>query len=353
MKKPMIVLLHAGYWVLYLFLLTFFILGINMASGGNPATFRTLGLALFCSPIGIASIIPGLVGFYGFYSLLFDKYLSRKKFLLFFLFSVVVCISAAVLTEVSLAVLFRDPRFHINWSTGTCIAMGLFLGFIALVSGVIGVVMKGFITWYNEITLKAELDKKNYDMEVALIKAQINPHFLFNTINNIDVLIKKDPDKASGFLNKLSDILRFTLYETKAEKISLSKELDYVSRFIDLQRIRSSNPDYIHYTVEGDPSGILIEPMLFIPFIENAFKHAENKKTENAITIHFKMDKDALQFSSLNAYTKQAQEKPEHSGLGNELIRRRLELLYPGRYSLDVQDVNGHYTVKFVLSLRQ
>ncbi|MCD6066149.1 MAG: hypothetical protein K0S33_975 [Bacteroidetes bacterium] len=351
MKKSFVIFLHAGYWLLYLFLLTFFLLGMNMATGGHPATFKSLGLALFCSPVGIASIVPGLIGFYGFYSLLFDKYLSRKKFLMLFIHAVLVCILSAVVSELLMAVIFRGPRSHINWSFGTCITMGLFLGFIALINGIIGLVMKGFITWYKDITLKAELDKKNYDMEVALIKAQINPHFLFNTINNIDVLIKKDADKASEYLNTLSDILRFTLYDTKADKIELSKELSYIEKFIGLQKIRSSNPDYIRFITRGTAGAALIEPMLLIPFIENAFKHAENKKTENAINILIEIEIDRIRFVCENQYTPNGQLKPEHSGLGNSLIKRRLELLYPGKHSLAVSDAQGLYKINLVLSL--
>ena len=86
--------------------------------------------------------------------------------------------------------------------------------------------MKGFFTWFSDIKLKEDLAEKNHQMEMALVKAQLDPHFLFNTINNIDVLIQKDPDIASQYLNKLSEILRFMLFETKAPKISLNKEID-------------------------------------------------------------------------------------------------------------------------------
>lgn len=147
--------------------------------------------------------------------------------------------------------------------------------------------MKGFITWYNDIKTKVELTKKNYEMEIALMKAQINPHFLFNTINNIDGLIQEDSDKASEYLNKLSDIMRFMLYETKTEKIYLAKELAYIGKYIELQKIGTSNPGYVKYEVQGEPANLLVEPMLFIPFIENAFKHTDDKRVENAIKIRF------------------------------------------------------------------
>jgi hypothetical protein len=347
MKKPMIVLLHVGYWLLYLLLVFMFTVALS-----RDLRSVSVGHLMFAAPMSVFFWVPAITGFYLFYLFLFPRFLQKKKIPALVAGSLVIALAGALTGGLVLSASFGPDFMFLdgtNSFTGEIILMSL----IALIHGIIALVMRGFISWYGDIQVKTELNKRTYDMEVALIKAQINPHFLFNTINNIDVLIKKDPDKASDFLNKLSDILRFTLYEAKAEKISLSRELDYVSRFVALQRIRSSNPDYIHYTAEGDAAGILIEPMLFIPFIENAFKHAENKKAENAINIRFRIDKNTLEFSCSNAYTQKAQEKPEHSGLGNELIKRRLELLYPGRYSLDVQDSNGNYTIKFVLSLQQ
>ena len=186
-------------------------------------------------------------------------------------------------------------------------------------------------------------------MELELIKSQINPHFLFNTINNIDVLIAKDAARASAYLNKLSDIMRFMLYETKTEKITLDKELTYIEKYIDLQKIRTSNMNYVNYYVVGDSSNLMIAPMLFIPFIENAFKHTENKKVENAINIKIIIEKEMIIFDCENYYTKETQVKPDQSGLGNELIQKRLTLLYPNKHTLEIINKNNTYKVKLVL----
>ena len=119
------------------------------------------------------------------------------------------------------------------------------MSFGAFVNGIIGLVIRGFISWFNDIKIKESLSQKNFEMELNLIKSQINPHFLFNTLNNIDVLIEKDPPKASLYFNKLSAIMRFMLYETKTDKIPLAKELDYITQYIDLQKIRHANPDFV------------------------------------------------------------------------------------------------------------
>jgi len=347
MKKLAVVSLHIAYWGMYLFLIFLVLVTMNL-SNPNPIHLSHYLRAIFFAPLGQASIIPAIIGFYFSYTLLFKKYLSKKKALPFIAATIVICLSAAIFTEVTMYIL---PNQNIFWTTGTCIGIGLFLLFIAFVNSVLGLVMRGFFSWYDDIKVKVELNKKNHEMELELMKAQINPHFLFNTINNIDVLIQKDAVKASEYLNKLSDIMRFMLYEAKSEKIELTKELSYIEKYIELQRIRTTNPNYIQYDVKGNPANILIEPMLFIPFIENAFKHAENKKVENAIQVKLSIENNTIRFECENAYSNTKDLKPAHSGLGNELIKRRLELLYPKKHTFEVKNENRIYKITLVIAI--
>lgn len=149
--------------------------------------------------------------------------------------------------------------------------------------------------------------------------------------------------------------MRFMLYETKTEKIPLTKELTYIEKYIDLQKIRTANEHYVNYSVEGDTGSIRIEPMLFIPFIENAFKHAIDKKLENAVLIRFLIDRDKIVFVCENKYSqahsdRPHSDRPDHSGLGNGLIGKRLMLLYPGKHELEIITENETYKVKLTLS---
>jgi LytS/YehU family sensor histidine kinase len=146
--------------------------------------------------------------------------------------------------------------------------------------------------------------------------------------------------------------MRFMLYETKTEKIALSKELDYIEKYIDLQKIRSANENYIQYLIKGDPAGKLIAPMLFIPFIENAFKHAENKKAENAVKINIEINEEMITFDCVNQFSAKQQVKPDQGGLGNELILKRIKLLYPGKHSLDIDTKNNIYAVRLALQAK-
>jgi two-component system, LytTR family, sensor kinase len=356
MKKSVVVLLHLGYWFMYLLLL-FCIVAMAFSMGENsgnyPIAYYIPRWIVFFSAF---AIIPGMIGFYSFYTFLFSRFLERKKIFALCLYGILVSVICALLGELIISLIIaatgqNKGGYLFPGRDLAGIVVVLVIMFLnALANGIVGLVMRGFITSFGDIKLKEDLNKKNYEMELALVKSQINPHFLFNTINNIDVLIEKDAKKASAYLNKLSDIMRFMLYETKTEKIELAKELSYIEKYIELQRIRTSNTNYVNYSVTGDSENLRIAPMLFIPFIENAFKHAENKKVENAIDIKIAIEKDKIIFECANNYSKETQVRPDQSGLGNELIKKRLNLLYQGKHSLDISNQNNIYKVKLTIT---
>ena len=232
--------------------------------------------------------------------------------------------------------------------TGFPYAVG-FTFTIAAIFGIIALVLKGFQKWYEELKLKEELMEKNHRMELALVKSQLDPHFLFNTINNIDVLISKNPTEASRYLNKLSDIMRFMLYETKSDEIPLSKELEYIEKYIQLQKIRTANNNYVNYTVSGNVKTKKVAPMIFIPFIENAFKHSSNKKIDQAVDIAIQINEDAIHFKCQNKFETHKASSNGPNGLGNELMQKRLKLLYPEKHTLEVDRQNGKYIVELTI----
>jgi len=346
MKKSAIILLHTGYWVLYLLLISSFAMALSrhrqLMSGG-------LARLLFLSPISTHFIVPCIASFYIFYCILFPRFLHRKKIFALIFSGIAVSFVCGLLSIYLSSAFFRGSwNPAMSWSDK--IAAITFISSLILLHGIIALVMRGFIVWFGDIKLKEELNRRNYETELALVKSQINPHFLFNTINNIDVLMTKDTEKASEYLNKLSDIMRFMLYETKAEKIPLSKELTYIEKYIDLQKIRSSNPDYVHYSVSGDVSAWTTEPMLFIPFIENAFKHTAAQKRQPSIKIRFLVEKNKINFECENYYREQLSEELHQGGLGNNLIERRLMLLYPGNHQLSFSKTDHIYSVNLIIT---
>lgn len=188
--------------------------------------------------------------------------------------------------------------------------------------------------WFVDQKQKKILVKQNLQSQLDLLKARINPHFLFNTINNIDVLIKKDPAIASEYLYKLSDTLRYVLYETQDDEIPLRKEVEQMEKFIDLQKIRTSNPDYVNFTMTGSVSDQKIAPMIFMTFVENAVKFTMNKKIKHAINITLDIKNNFVRFNCKNHYGYADFADNNGNGLGLELIQQRLELLYKGKYEL-------------------
>lgn len=298
------------------------------------------------------AIIPSAIAFYLFYGLLFKRYLQQKRFIWAGLYGVGISLVAASVGYGLLHVIIisKDPTcFGKGDQDVSPIDIILFMAFIASISGVIALVIRGFITWFEEVKLKEDLKLKNREMELALVKSQLDPHFLFNTINNIDVLILKDAMQASDYLNKLSDIMRFMLFETKADMILLSKEIEYMNKYIELQKIRTSNNSYVNFEVTGKVNGQLMAPMVFIPFIENAFKHTTNKKVANAIEIKINTTATSTQMVCSNKFDPTRKLQQENHGLGNELIKRRLQLLYPDKHVLEVSNNQQLYRVALTI----
>lgn len=344
MKKTVILALHLGYWLLYVLLLLVIFAGLGLQLANVPRA----GWVGLIHPIGTLTVLPNIFAFYGFYTWVFSRFLRKRKILMTVLAGILVCAGSACICLLTLYLTDGKMHgiFHGAWEfTGAVI----FLSIVGMIHGTIALVIRGFITWYDDLKVKEALTKKNFEMELALVKSQLDPHFLFNTINNIDVLITKDPERASAYLNRLSDIMRFMLYETKTGQIPLSKELDYIGKFIELQKIRSFNPQYVSYVFSGETDGILIAPMILIPFVENAFKHADGIKTDNAIRVEVHADDSSVRFLCTNKYLPTQGAKPAYSGLGNELIRKRLELLYPQKYQLTIEDNRDIYSVKLVI----
>lgn len=352
MKKSIVILLHIGFWLCYLLLI-----GIMLAvfyRSSNPSIDQTARVLNAFKSLFLFAFLPSFLTFYGSYFIVFPKYLQQKKFFLSFLYGLLFTISASILAYIMLRYFIESGQMTDMDKGGvngrsTAVRTILFMSFIASIACLAALILKGFITWFNEIKLKEELKQKNHETEMALIKSQLDPHFLFNTLNNIDVLILKDATEASVYLNKLSDILRFMLYETKTDEILLRKEIEYIEKYIELQKIRTANANYVSFEITGNPANIFIAPMVFIPFIENAFKHSTNKKIDNAINVKLHINETNIIFVCQNKYDSNRKVIQESNGLGNELIQKRLHLIYPEQHVLELNKQTNLYSVKLTI----
>lgn len=282
--------------------------------------------------------------FYVFYLVLFPRFIKTQRLKLFVFYGLIVTLAGIGLGAIAAKFLpFGNTTFGVQFAD---ISIALILNCLYPCG------IAGIISWVSERHRRQAMEKTNLETSLALLKAQINPHFLFNTLNNIDVLIEKDAAAASVYLKKLSDILRFTLYESPSNTVALSEEIKYIGQYIELQKIRTSNANFISFTVEGDTGNLRIAPMLFIPFIENAFKHATNKKINNAIEVRIIIkDDNTINFYCSNAFEAGDTLLQPHSGLGLELIKSRLNLLYPDKYKMDIDKSDNRFTVTLTVNL--
>jgi two-component system, LytTR family, sensor kinase len=216
------------------------------------------------------------------------------------------------------------------------------------------VFIKFTLRWFEK--RKANTDKllQEHKFELELLKAQINPHFFFNTLNNIYSLVYKKSDEAPAALMKLSDIMRYMLYESKAELVPLNIELEHLVSFIELQKLRFKDPEFIDFNISGNTSQHDIPPMLLISFVENACKHGRKKVENPGIVIRIEADNNNLVFSVKNFI--QENEQILHSGgngIGLQNTRRRLELIYPGCHNLTIMKDRNIYDVKLEINCNQ
>lgn len=198
---------------------------------------------------------------------------------------------------------------------------------------------------------KQALLLQNTQSELALLKMQVSPHFLFNTLNNIDYLVTFDTEKASGSIAKLGAILRYMIYDAEVEKIGLAKELKHIEDYIDLLRLRTSGDNYLQYRLNGRPEQLRIAPMLFLPLIENAYKHSSVKEGENIISIDIGIEKSSLQFAISNEYDNYRKPTTKAGGLGLNIVKRRLDLIYPEKHTFTITKDNNRFKVELTLEL--
>ncbi|GAB6011325.1 sensor histidine kinase [Viscerimonas tarda] len=204
--------------------------------------------------------------------------------------------------------------------------------------------------WFRKNLQNKELEKQSLQSELALLKNQINPHFLFNTLNNIDSLIKTNPNHASQSLIELSDMMRYMLYETRPERVLLQKELEYIENYMKLQKLQYANTQLVEYSVSGNPADIKVAPMLFIPFIENAFKHCTDKDKKQAIRFSFNIINKRICFQSSNiSDDNHPISSDSSSGIGLDTVKRRLEILYPNKYSLQIDKKNDLFCISLII----
>ena len=212
-----------------------------------------------------------------------------------------------------------------------------------------GTMFRFTLDWFGSKQKQKELEKQNVISELALLRSQINPHFLFNTLNNINSFVNRDPEVTSSGIIKLSEIMRYMLYDANSDKVLLDKEIGYIKSYIDLQRLRLKDPEFVKFDVEGITEGITIPPLLLVPFIENAFKHGRKNVESPGINILLKVSATLLTFECKNYILPADDRKPDEGGFGLKNIKRRLDLLYGKNYQFEIKTEDEIFIAKLII----
>ncbi len=195
---------------------------------------------------------------------------------------------------------------------------------------------------------KATKDKEteNLKTELSFLRSQVSPHFMFNVLNNLVSLARKKSDKMEPALLQLSTLLRYMLYEGNESKIAIEQEISYLQGYIDLQKLRFGDDIDVSFIVNGNTSNFVLEPMILIPFVENAFKHGMGTLDQSKIDIRLIVSDEQLIFEVENDVAPISDTKDNSSGIGLINTKRRLELLYQKAHQLSITESNGKYSVQ-------
>ena len=245
----------------------------------------------------------------------------------------------------SLKAIFHEHTDYIQWLSDT-VPVRFALGW-TMISGA------GFISFFmyemeeqrEALARKEAAEKLAKEAELYKLRQQLQPHFLFNSLNNIYSLVYQGSSQSLAAIAGLSDLLRYMLYDA-TEKVPLEKEIDYIRKYIELQKLRFEGPVNVSMQVTGATTGTLIPPLLLVPFVENAFKHGDFAGQEGlALTVHCTRQKTWFYCHN----KKGNQQKDASGGIGLDNVKRRLALLYPGRHHITVDNTPDHFTVNLEL----
>ncbi|GAA4112580.1 hypothetical protein GCM10022393_11100 [Aquimarina addita] len=204
--------------------------------------------------------------------------------------------------------------------------------------------------FYKRDKISSETEVQRTETELQFLKAQLNPHFLFNSLNSVYSLVRTKSDDAAEAVLTLSELMRYMLYEANQKMVPLLKEIDYIKNYVSLQRLRLSNSEDVTLSIKGEYEHKSMYPLLLISFIENAFKYGTDYKGVTDIQIKIKVEGDILMFTVSNIigiYKKNI----DNSGVGLTNIRKRLELLYPNLHMLTIKEGRERYVVDLTLTL--
>ncbi|MBK6365117.1 MAG: histidine kinase [Saprospiraceae bacterium] len=311
--------------------------------------YRQFGLSMQLTIPLVNVLFYSFVAYFNI-SFLFKKYITDGRLWVHFL---ILLITAAVLTPIKTIILFflspGDPTYQAD-VIDTQFFTFLFL-FLVGASATIYRIMQEWLIQQGE---KKELESQNLQSELKLLKSQINPHFLFNTLNSLYALTLKKSDQAPEIVLKLSEMMRYMLYECNEKEVFLEKEINYMHNYLELEKLRHGAKMDINFEVIGDLKDQKIAPLLLMPFIENSFKHGINTQLNTgfvSLVIHVNDGELTMNLKNSKAPSLPKIKDKKSGGIGLTNVKRRLQILYPKTHELKIEESPFDYKIFLSLTL--
>lgn len=339
-QKRRVIILHLAFWCVYL---SFFLYQISSRYGHDMVWQRLVATVAF-------QVVFASIASYVNYFIFLPRFLKHKNAWQYLAEFILPFAAIMIIRLMSERYILDDFSGREEWMYRTrfivqvCTTNLFIVIFVAL--------LRFADDWMELETRKKEVENEKLIAELNFLKAQINPHFLFNTLNNLYYLAYSKSENTTEVIAKLSQMMRYMIYESNHAKVLLSKEIEYMLNYISLEKLRLNGQIPIKFEVVGNPENVRITPLIFITFLENAFKHGVNNSNPGAwvnISIHLRGSECI--YTVENSKTSDSKEIMEKSGIGLQNVKRRLELSYPNQYTLETSDTADRYVVKLNLTL--
>lgn len=334
---------HIAFWLFYVVIYYYNYKRNEPALTGLLVTLISLPAHLFFTYMQLYFLIP--------------RFLLKRKIWLYGLFTLLFLRIAMITQWVAYSFLIEPlrtgaPKEHIYW--GSLLQFnGLQVKSVFALLTICGIAVsiKLLKKWYQENERKEQAEKEKNKIELEMLKAQVHPHFLFNTLNNLYSLTLVQSKNAPVVVTHLSDLLRYMLYECNEKEVPLDKEIEVLKKYVELEKLRYGNRIDVSFVCDGNTSQLKIAPLMLLPFAENSFKHGVSEELDQCwVNIHFHAEGNNLSFHLSNSYSHNKKTSTT-GGLGLSNIKKRLDLLYPGKYELSFSQDNEIYNVKLKLEL--
>ncbi len=337
MAKPRLIILHISFWSLFVFYRLF-----------DYTQYIPLETAI--NFIAVPLVFNVLVSYLHYFFIL-PFLIQKKEYWKYVLYLILVLVGIMVLRFLAdtffMMPLSQDQEYYssIHFPRILSVLWG-FMTFI-IFTGMI----KFTADWFKIENEKKQLENEKLHAELNYLKAQINPHFLFNTLHNLNYLVQGKREEAPQIIVRLSNIMRYMIYDANKDLVSVSKEVQYMRDYIELERIRLNNPFNIVFHTSEIYKNTQIAPLILFTFLENAFKHGISDKTPNCwISVDLHQEKNTLIYTIINSKIKVENTK-EKSGFGLGNVKKRLELHYPDSHKLLISESEEHFEVKLTIDL--